>query len=99
MRSVFCRRQQGCGEDDPLLPARARKEHKEILRIVKSLQLIDRTDAVVPANWPRNETVKDGLLLPAPTSREEARLRLAQFKGYVSCLPSGRRPKRTLRRP
>jgi peroxiredoxin (alkyl hydroperoxide reductase subunit C) len=72
---------------------------KEILSIVKSLQLIDRTGAVVPANWPRNETVKDGLLLLAPTSREEARLRLAQFKGCVSCLPSGRRPKRTLRRP
>jgi len=99
VRSVFCRRRQGCGKDYPLLPARARKEHKEILRIVKSLQLIDRTGAVVPANWPRNETVKDGLLLPALTSREEARLRLAQFKGYVSCLPSGKRPKRTLRRP
>jgi len=72
---------------------------KEILRIVKSLQLIDRTGAVVPANWPRNEVIKDSLLLPAPTSREEARLRLTQLKGCAPWFPSGRRPRRTWRRP
>jgi len=71
---------------------------KEILRIVKSLQLIDRTGAVVPANWPRNEIIKDGLLLPAPTSREEARLRLAQLKGCAPWLAFRERPRRTWRR-
>ena len=99
MRSVFVVDNKAVVRTILYYPLELGRNIKEILRIVKSLQLIDRTGAVVPANWPRNEIIKDGLLLPAPTSREEARLRLAQFKSYVSCLPSGRRPKRTLRRP
>ncbi|ADL18991.1 Peroxiredoxin [Acidilobus saccharovorans 345-15] len=55
---------------------------KEILRVVKTLQLIDKTGAVAPANWPNNEIIKDNLLNPTPASVEEASLRLTQFKGY-----------------
>ena len=99
VRSVFVADNKAVVRTILYYPLELGRNIKEILRIVKSLQLIDRTGAVVPANWPRNETIKDGLLLPAPTSREEAMLRLAQFKGYAPGSPSERRPKRTLRRP
>ena len=55
----------------------------EILRIVKSLQLIDKYGVVMPANWPYNELIGDNVLNPPPHNVEEAPKRLQQYKGYA----------------
>ncbi|MCQ4335699.1 MAG: peroxiredoxin, partial [Sulfolobaceae archaeon] len=56
---------------------------KEILRIVATLQILDKTGRVAPANWPNNELIGDNLIVPPPGNVEEAGLRLKQYKGYA----------------
>jgi peroxiredoxin (alkyl hydroperoxide reductase subunit C) len=55
----------------------------EILRSIKALQLIDKTGAVMPANWPKNEIIGDNVLNPPPRTVKDAKLRLGQYKGYT----------------
>ncbi|KUO86219.1 MAG: peroxiredoxin [Vulcanisaeta sp. MG_3] len=55
----------------------------EILRMVRSLQLIDKYGAVMPANWPYNELIGENVLNPPPHNVEEAPKRLQQYKGYA----------------
>lgn len=55
----------------------------EILRSIKALQLIDKTGAVMPANWPKNEIIGDNVLNPPPRTVKDAKLRLGQYKGYA----------------
>ncbi|WP_243675059.1 peroxiredoxin [Vulcanisaeta distributa] len=52
----------------------------EILRIVRSLQLIDKYGVVMPANWPYNEIIGENVLNPPPHHVEEAPKRLQQYK-------------------
>ncbi|MFP3236311.1 MAG: peroxiredoxin [Vulcanisaeta sp.] len=55
----------------------------EILRIIRSLQLIDKYGVVMPANWPYNELIGENVLNPPPHNVEEAPKRLQQYKGYA----------------
>ncbi|MDT7873537.1 MAG: peroxiredoxin [Sulfolobaceae archaeon] len=55
----------------------------EILRSIKALQLIDKTGAVMPANWPKNEIIGNNVLNPPPRTVKDAKLRLGQYKGYA----------------
>jgi peroxiredoxin (alkyl hydroperoxide reductase subunit C) len=48
----------------------------EILRMVKALQLSDKLGRAVPADWPNNEIVGEGLIVPPPTTEEDAKARL-----------------------
>ena len=48
----------------------------EILRMVRALQLSDKYGRAVPANWPNSEVVGEGLIVPPPTTEEDARKRL-----------------------
>jgi len=65
----------------------------EILRMVRSLQLIDKYGAVMPANWPYNELIGENVLNPPPHNVEEAPKRLQQYKGYAWWLTYRELPK------
>ncbi|GAB6948393.1 peroxiredoxin [Vulcanisaeta sp. JCM 16161] len=65
----------------------------EILRIVRSLQLIDKYGVVMPANWPYNELIGENVLNPPPHNIEEAPKRLQQYKGYAWWLTYRELPK------
>ncbi len=65
----------------------------EILRIVRSLQLIDKYGVVMPANWPYNEIIGENVLNPPPHNVEEAPKRLQQYKGYAWWLTYRELPK------
>ena len=65
----------------------------EILRIVRSLQLIDKYGVVMPANWPYNEIIGENVLNPPPHHVEEAPKRLQQYKGYAWWLTYRELPK------
>ncbi|MGC8543952.1 MAG: peroxiredoxin, partial [Vulcanisaeta sp.] len=65
----------------------------EILRIVRSLQLIDKYGVVMPANWPYNELIGENVLNPPPHHVEEAPKRLQQYKGYAWWLTYRELPK------
>nr|2E2G_A Chain A, Probable peroxiredoxin [Aeropyrum pernix K1]2E2G_B Chain B, Probable peroxiredoxin [Aeropyrum pernix K1]2E2G_C Chain C, Probable peroxiredoxin [Aeropyrum pernix K1]2E2G_D Chain D, Probable peroxiredoxin [Aeropyrum pernix K1]2E2G_E Chain E, Probable peroxiredoxin [Aeropyrum pernix K1]2E2G_F Chain F, Probable peroxiredoxin [Aeropyrum pernix K1]2E2G_G Chain G, Probable peroxiredoxin [Aeropyrum pernix K1]2E2G_H Chain H, Probable peroxiredoxin [Aeropyrum pernix K1]2E2G_I Chain I, Pro len=48
----------------------------EILRIVKALKLGDSLKRAVPADWPNNEIIGEGLIVPPPTTEDQARARM-----------------------
>ncbi|MCE4617522.1 MAG: peroxiredoxin [Desulfurococcales archaeon] len=54
----------------------------EILRIIKTLQIIDREGRAAPANWPNNEIIGSRLIVPPPGTEEEAKERLKKFQCF-----------------
>lgn len=54
----------------------------EILRAVKGLQVADKSNAALPANWPNNELIGDKVIVPPATDEATAEERLKQYKGY-----------------
>ena len=58
----------------------------EIVRIVKALQIADKNDVAMPANWPNNELVKDHVIIPPASDIKTAAARLEQAKtGEIEC--------------
>lgn len=58
----------------------------EILRIVKALQVSDKNGVAMPANWPNNELIGDGVIIPPADSKEVLNQRLEQEKkGEIEC--------------
>lgn len=54
----------------------------EILRIVKGLQITDRYGRALPANWPNNELIGSGVIVPPATTVKEAEERLKEYKCF-----------------
>ncbi|HIP85091.1 MAG TPA: peroxiredoxin [Pyrodictium sp.] len=54
----------------------------EILRMVKGLQVADKYEAALPANWPNNEIVGENVIVPPAATVEEAKERLQKYKCY-----------------
>ena len=54
----------------------------EILRIVKGLQIVTRTGRALPANWPSNELIGDSVIVPPPSSVDEANKRENTYKCF-----------------
>jgi peroxiredoxin (alkyl hydroperoxide reductase subunit C) len=58
----------------------------EILRAVKALQVSDKYGVATPANWPENPVLKDKVIIPPPTSIQEAEERLKKKEaGEIEC--------------
>lgn len=58
----------------------------EILRVVKALQIADKNNVAMPANWPNNELVKDHVIIPPAADVKTAKERLEQEKaGEIEC--------------
>jgi len=58
----------------------------EILRIVKALQIADKNNVAMPANWPNNELVKDHVIIPPAADVKTSKERLEQAKtGEIEC--------------
>jgi len=59
----------------------------EILRILRALKTGDTYQRAVPADWPNNQVIGEGLILPPPTTEEEAKARIEKAKaGEIKCL-------------
>ncbi len=54
----------------------------EILRIVKGLQIVDKYGRALPANWPNNELIGDGVIVPPAATVQEAEERLKKYKCF-----------------
>ncbi|MEM4555380.1 MAG: peroxiredoxin [Acidilobaceae archaeon] len=55
---------------------------KEIVRMVKALQVSDKLGRAMPANWPENEIIGEKVIVPPPATVQEAKERLKQFKCF-----------------
>lgn len=54
----------------------------EILRAVKGLQTSDANQVAIPANWPQNDMIGDGVIIPPATDVKTAAERPKQFECY-----------------
>ncbi|MEM0054144.1 MAG: peroxiredoxin [Nitrososphaeria archaeon] len=58
----------------------------EILRIVEAIQISDRYNVAMPANWPNNELIGDKVIIPPPKDVKMAKERLERAKsGEFEC--------------
>ncbi|MGC9105868.1 MAG: peroxiredoxin [Thermoprotei archaeon] len=83
VRAVFIVDNKGIIRAILYYPLELGRNIKEILRMVKTLQVIDKTGTVAPANWPNSELIKDNLIVPPPGNVEEAKMRLKMYKGFA----------------
>lgn len=54
----------------------------EILRMLKGLQISDKNEVAIPANWPENELIGAKVIVPPPSNERLARKRLKEYDGY-----------------
>lgn len=54
----------------------------EILRSLKALQISDKNNVALPANWPDNEILKDRVIVPPPKDIKTARERKNKYECY-----------------
>lgn len=63
-------------------PQELGRNMEEIIRMVRGLQVADANGVALPANWPHNELIKDGLIVPPPADEQTAKERLKQYEGF-----------------
>lgn len=54
----------------------------EILRMVKGFQISDKNGVAIPANWPKNELIKDKVIIPPASDEKTAKERLKEYDCY-----------------
>ncbi len=54
----------------------------EILRAVKALQLSDKNEVAMPANWPNNNLIQDRVIIPPAKNVADAEKRLKEHEGF-----------------
>ena len=58
----------------------------EILRAVKAIQIADKYNVAMPANWPENEIVGSNVIVPPAKDEKTAKKRLEMAKkGEIEC--------------
>lgn len=63
-------------------PQEIGRNMKEILRAVKALQISDKEDVALPANWPENGLIKDHAIVPPAANVKDAEKRLKEYEGF-----------------
>lgn len=63
-------------------PQEIGRNMEEVLRAVKALQVADKNNVAVPANWPNNELIKDRVIISPAKTVTEAATRLKEYDGY-----------------
>ncbi|MEB3100828.1 peroxiredoxin [Ferviditalea candida] len=87
VRAVFIVDDKGIIRLILLYPAEVGRNIHEILRAVHALQTASQYNVATPANWPDNEIIGSGVILPPPESVHSAIERLEKAKaGQWSCL-------------
>jgi peroxiredoxin (alkyl hydroperoxide reductase subunit C) len=54
----------------------------EFLRMIKGFQVSDKYDVAIPANWPKNELIKDRVIISPAKDVVTAKKRLKEYDNY-----------------
>ena len=82
VRAVFVIDPQGKVRLVIYYPQEIGRNMEEVLRAVKALQVADKNNVAVPANWPNNELIKDRVIISPAKTVTEAATRLKEYDGY-----------------
>jgi len=50
--------------------------------VLEALQVSDKYDVAMPANWPNNELIKDRVIVPPPSDIKTAKERKKQYECF-----------------
>lgn len=84
VRAVFILDPKGIVRAILYYPSELGRNMKEIVRMIKGLQVATKHDVAIPANWPENELFGDHVIVPPASDVETAKERLADDS--IDCL-------------
>jgi len=82
VRAVFIVDPEGIIRAILYYPQELGRNMDEILRMVKALQISDKHDVAMPANWPNNELIGDKVIIPPATDEQTAKERVKKYECY-----------------
>ena len=78
VRAVFIVDPKGTIRAILYYPQELGRNMDEFLRMIEGFQLSDKLGVAIPANWPKNELVKDHVIIPPASDTTTAKKRLKQ---------------------
>ncbi len=82
VRAVFIVDPKGIVRAVLYYPQELGRNMDEFLRMIKGFQISDREGVAIPANWPNNELIEDGVIIPPASDVESARKITSQYDCY-----------------
>ncbi|MFW6149561.1 MAG: peroxiredoxin [Atribacterota bacterium] len=84
VRAVFIIDSKGIIRAILYYPQELGRNMDEIVRMVKALQVVDKNNVAMPANWPNNELIHDRVIIPPAKDVKTAkeRLKSKEFECY-----------------
>ncbi len=82
VRAVFIVDPQGTIRAILYYPQELGRNIDEILRMVEGLQVFDKNKVALPANWPNNELIQDGVIIPPAADEKTAAERPKKFECF-----------------
>ena len=82
VRAVFVVDDKGVLRQILYYPQELGRNIDEILRSVKALQISDKNEVAMPADWPENAIIKDSVIIPPAGDEETAEKRKEEYDCY-----------------
>ena len=80
VRTVFIMDDEGILRAMLFYPQELGRNMDEILRMVENMQIADKNNVAMPANWPNNELIGKKVIMPPPTYESLAKKRMEDPK-------------------
>ena len=82
VRAVFIIDPKGIIRAILYYPQELGRNMDEFLRMIEGFQIADREGVAIPANWPKNELIKDKVIIPPAKDIKTAEKRLKEYDCY-----------------
>ena len=82
VRAVFIVDTKGIIRAILYYPQELGRNMDEFLRMIKGFQVAEKNGVAIPANWPKNELIKDRVIIPPASDTKTAKKRLKEYKCY-----------------
>lgn len=82
VRAVFIVDSKGIIRAILYYPQELGRNIDEILRMVKGLQISDKEEVAMPAGWPTNELIQEGVIIPPASDVKTAEERKTQYECF-----------------
>ncbi len=82
VRAVFIMDPEGIIRAILYYPQELGRNMDEILRMIEGFHNIEEKGVAIPANWPNNELIGKGLIIPPPTDVKDAKTRKDKYACY-----------------
>ena len=82
VRAVFIVDPKGIIRAILYYPQELGRNMDEFLRMIEGFQVAEKNGVAIPANWPKNELIKDRVIIPPASDTKTAKKRLIEYDNY-----------------